>query len=188
MARKSLFISTGPVKRGVVTVEDRYALVEDLAAKHGEQLRRFLRTRVRNAADIPDIIQEAYLRLLRVPNHETIRAPEAYIFTIAHHVAQQHSLRSAARAAVTDLSQVLDEVRAVTDVDPALEVSAQQCIEELDDALSELSPKVQYTFLAYKRDGLSMDEISARLGISRPMAKKYLVKALVHLRKRLKTE
>ena len=31
-----------------------------------------------------------------------------------------------------------------------------------------------------------MDEISERLGISRAMAKKYLVKALVHLRKNLK--
>lgn len=168
-----------------MAVEDRYALVEDLATSHCEHLRRFLRKRVRNAADIPDIIQEAFLRLLRVPNHETIRAPEAYIFTIAHHVAQQHGLRSAAHAATADLSEVLNEVRAVTDTDPALEVSAQQCVEELDAALSELSPKIQYTFLAYKRDGVSMDDIAARLGISRPMAKKYLVKALVHLRKRL---
>jgi RNA polymerase sigma factor (sigma-70 family) len=169
-----------------LAIEERYALVEDLAIRHGEHLRRFLRRRVRNAADIPDIIQEAFLRLLRVPSHDTIRAPEAYIFTIAHHVAQQHALRSAAGGATVDLSEVLSEVHAVADADPALEVSAEQCIEELDDALSQLAPKVRYTFLSYKRDGLTMDEISERLGISRPMAKKYLVKALVHLRKRLK--
>jgi RNA polymerase sigma-70 factor (ECF subfamily) len=167
-------------------VEERSALVEDLATKHREQLRRFLRRHVRNAADIPDIIQEAFLRLLRVPNHDTIRVPEAYIFTIAHHVAQQHALRSRAGAAAVDLKEILAESRAES-ADPALEVSAEQCIEELDAALSELAPKVRYTFLSYKRDGMSMDEISTRLGISRPMAKKYLVKALVHLRKRLKS-
>jgi DNA-directed RNA polymerase specialized sigma24 family protein len=36
-----------------------------------------------------------------------------------------------------------------------------------------------------RRDGLSFDEIAARLGCSRPMAIKYLMKALLQLRQRL---
>jgi RNA polymerase sigma factor (sigma-70 family) len=167
-------------------VDDKNALVEELATRHGERLRRFLRTRVRNTADIPDIIQEVFLRLLRVPNHETIRVPEAYIFTIAHHVALQHTLQSARGRVSVELGELLSELLAVSESDPALEVSAEQCLNELDIALRQLSPKIQATFLLYRRDGLSMDEISAKLGISRPMAKKYLVKALVHFRKRLK--
>ena len=167
-------------------VEDARTLVESLASKQGEHLRRFLRTRVRNTADIPDIIQEVFLRLLRVPNVETIRAPEAYIFTIAYHVAQQQSLRSAASAPSVEISEVLNELLAATESDPALQLSAQQCVEELDAALNELPPKIQYTFLSYRRDGLSMEEIGERLGISKAMAKKYLVKALTHFRKRLK--
>lgn len=169
-----------------MTLDDKHALVEELAAKQGERLRRFLRTRVRNSADIPDVIQEVFLRLLRVPNHETIRRPEAYIFTIARHVAQQHTLQSASEAGCGELDEMLAELRCATETDPALEVSAQQCLEELSQALHEMAPKVQSTFLMYRRDGMSMDEISARLGISRPMAKKYLVKALVQFRKRLK--
>ncbi|HZO52739.1 MAG TPA: RNA polymerase sigma factor [Bryobacteraceae bacterium] len=167
-------------------VDDKHTLVEELATRHGQQLRRFLRSRVRNAADIPDIIQEVFLRLLRVPNHETIRAPEAYIYTVAHHVAQQHSLESTPARASAELGEVLSELRAVTETDPALEVIAQQCVELLDGALMQLSPKAQATFLLYRRDGKSMDEISQQLGISRLMAKKYLVKTLVHFRKRLK--
>jgi RNA polymerase sigma-70 factor (ECF subfamily) len=169
-----------------VAAEDKHAFVEELATHHSERLRRFLRTRVRNAADIPDIIQEVFLRLLRVPNHETIRAPEAYIFTVAHHVAQQHTLRSTVSAGSVELGEVLSELQAVIEVDPALEVTARQCLEQLDEALDELSPKTRATFLFYRRDGMSMDEISARLGISRAMAKKYLVKALAHFRQRLK--
>ena len=167
-------------------LHDKHARVEDLATKHGERLRRYLRTRVRNTADIPDIIQEVFLRLLRVPNHETIRTPEAYIFTIAHHVAQQHTLQSAPGRAPVELGEALSEFLAVAEADPALEVGAEQCLNELDQALRQLAPKIQATFLLYRRDGLSMDEISAHLRISRPMAKKYLVKALVHFRKRLK--
>jgi RNA polymerase sigma-70 factor (ECF subfamily) len=169
-----------------VAREGTRAFVEALATQHSEHLRRYLRTKVRNAADIPDLVQEVFLRLLRVPNFETIRTPEAYIFTIAYHVAQQHALRSAASESRVELGEVLSEVLAANEADPALEVSAQQCVQELDDALAELSPKIQFTFLSYRRDGLSLDEIGARLGISKLMAKKYLVKALVHFRKRLK--
>lgn len=161
-----------------------HALVAELATRHGQELRRFLRPRVRNSADIPDIIQEVFLRLLRVSNHETIRAPEAYIFTVARHVAQQHSLKSTPHAASAELGDVLSEVRAVSD--PALEVVAQQCVELLDRALLQLSPKAQATFLLHRRDGKSIEEISQELGISRPMAKKYLVKTLVRFRKQLK--
>ncbi len=161
-----------------------HALVAELATRHGHELRRFLRPRVRNSADIPDIIQEVFLRLLRVSNHETIRAPEAYIFTVARHVAQQHSLKSTPNAASAELGDVLREVRAVSD--PALEVVAQQCVELLDRALLQLSPKAQATFLLHRRDGKSIEQISQELGISRPMAKKYLVKTLVRFRKQLK--
>ena len=165
--------------------ERTVAFVEDLAARQSEHLWRFLRTRVRNTADIPDIIQETFLRLLRVPNVDTIRAPEAYIFTIAYHVAREHGLRAAANHKVA-LDDVLSELFAPTDSDPELQANAQQCVRTLDSALQELSVKTQFVFLAYRRDGLSMDEISERLNISRPMAKKYVAQALVHMRRRLK--
>ena len=69
--------------------------------------------------------------------------------------------------------------------DPVLQVTAEQCVAILEDALEEMSPKVRATFLLHRRDGLSMDEISARLGITKPMAKKYLVKALARFRQQL---
>lgn len=159
--------------------------MQELASRQGEPLRKFLRARVRNTADVPDIIQEAFLRLLRVPNFETIRAPDAYIFTIACHVAQQHELRSAATRTV-ELDSFLDELFAATDSNPELQVDAQECVSKLDAALRELPAKIRLTFLFYRCDGLSMDEISQRLGLSRATAKKYLAYALVHLRKRLK--
>lgn len=164
-------------------IEDKNALVSQLAAKQGRRLQRFLRRRVRNAADIPDIIQEVFLRLLRVPHHETIRTPEAYIFTIARHVAQQHRLEQVATNHSVDLEEVLAELRSVSDTDPVLQVTAEQCLEKLEEALRHMAPKVQATFLLYRRDGLTMDEISEHLGISRQMAKKYLAKAFVQFRK-----
>jgi RNA polymerase sigma-70 factor (ECF subfamily) len=168
--------------------DDTQALVSELAGTYGEQLRRFLTTRVRNAADVPDIVQEVFLRMLRIPNYEAIRSPEAYLFTVAQHVAQQHALRQAAVPASVEITQMLSQIHAAADTDPALLVSADQCLEDLDRTLERMSPKVRATFILHRRYGMSLEEISRHLQISFPMAKKYLVKALFQFRHHLEGE
>jgi RNA polymerase sigma factor (sigma-70 family) len=79
----------------------------------------------------------------------------------------------------------LNSARAVPDVDPVLDLDAQQCLEQLQSELDRLAPKLRATFLLHRRDGLSLDEIAERLGISVPMVKKNLMQALVQLRQRL---
>src|SRR6185437_6913589 len=127
--------------RGVrVGAEDKNQLVARLAAHQGGRLRQFLRRRVRNAADIPDLMQEVFLRLLRVPHHESIRTPEAYLLTIARHVAQQHRLAAAVENPV-NLEDVLADLRSSSVSDPVLELTAEQCREELEEALRQMAPK-----------------------------------------------
>jgi RNA polymerase sigma factor (sigma-70 family) len=160
-----------------LSAQDAHSLIEGLVASHGDQLRRFLLARVRNIADVPDITQEVYLRMLRVPNVDSIRSPEAYLFTVAQHVLQQHTLKVAVLPSA-DLAKVPHS-------DPALEVAASQCLDRLQETFEKLSPKLRAVFMLSRRDGLSFDEIAARLGCSRPMAIKYLMKALLQLRQRL---
>ena len=160
------------------------ALVAALVASHGTQLRRYLLTRVRNSVDVPDLVQEVYLRMLRIPDHESIRSPEAYLFTVAQHVAHQHAIRQSHVALPTELQEMLVELAEVSP-DPVLEISAQQSIEELEQALRQLSPRERATFLYHRRDGLTLQDIADRLGVSRQMVKKYLAKAVLEFRKRL---
>jgi RNA polymerase sigma factor (sigma-70 family) len=168
-----------------MSAEAARALITGLVASHGVKLRRFLLLKLRNAADVPDILQEVYLRMLRVPNVESIRSPEAYLFTVAQHVVQQHGLKQSATPPSVELSEMLNSARAVPDVDPVLDLDAQQCLEQLQAELDRLSPKLRATFLLHRRDGLSLEEIAQRLGTSLPMVKKNLMQALVQLRQRL---
>ena len=163
-------------------IEDPQALVAGLVQTHGEQLRRFLTARVRNIADVPDVVQEVFLRMLRIPDQDVIRSPEAYLFTVAQHVAQQHALRQASAPPSIEVSRLMRELMAASDTDPALQAGADQSLEEFNRALERLSPKVRATFILHRRYGLSLTQISVRLGISFPMAKKYLVKALFQFR------
>jgi RNA polymerase sigma factor (sigma-70 family) len=168
-----------------LAAEDTQPSIEELMARQGGRLRRFLRGRVRNSADIPDLIQEIFLRLLRVPRRETIRLPEAYLFTIARHTVQQHELTKAGERLV-ELDSASCEFLAGPDPDPVLEVAADECLAVLEHALDEMPPKLRATFLLHRRDGLSLEAIGVRLGISLPMVKKHLMNALAQLRERLK--
>jgi RNA polymerase sigma factor (sigma-70 family) len=161
------------------------ALVAELAESHGPQLRRFLLARVRNSTDVADIVQDVYLRMLRIPHVESIRSPEAYLFTVALHVLQQYTLRKSQVPPSIDLAGILEPLHGGPDADPVLELNAQQCLEELQQALDLFSPKVRATFILHRRDGMSIDEIAAHLGISRPMVKKNLIKALMQFRRKL---
>jgi RNA polymerase sigma-70 factor (ECF subfamily) len=152
---------------------------------HGEQLRRFLTSRVRNVADVPDILQEVFIRMLRISNHEAIRSPEAYFFTVAQHVAQQHAMRESAVPQSVDITRMLTELPATADSDPAMQVSADQFIEAIDRALDRFSPRVRATFILHRCYGLTLEEISKQLGVSLPMTKKYLVKALTQFRQHM---
>lgn len=165
---------------------DAQALVVALVESHGGQLRRFLAARLRNATDLPDVVQEVFLRMLRVPNVESIRSPEAYLFTVAQHVVQQHALRQAATPPPLELSRMLT-ASTPGPGDPALDLAALQCLENLQSALDRLPPKLRATFLLHRRDGFSLDEIASHLGTSRAMVKKYLMLGLMQLRQALES-
>jgi RNA polymerase sigma factor (sigma-70 family) len=159
--------------------------IEEFVSTYGPQLRRFLLARVRNSSDVPDLLQEIYLRMLRVSRLESIQSPEAYLFTVTRHVFQQHALQRAKILESTELMQLLDSPAAGPETDPALQVAAQQTLDVLQRALEDLSPRVRAVFLLHRRDGMSIDDIGEKLGVSRPMVKKYLVRALMKLRKQL---
>src|SRR5215213_7362473 len=98
---------------------------------HGRALRRFLATRMRHAsADVPDLVQEVYLRLLRIPDPETIRNPQAYLYTIASHVLHQYALRqTASPVGGTDYGDITADLDAALETDPAEEVALEQRFE-----------------------------------------------------------
>jgi RNA polymerase sigma factor (sigma-70 family) len=154
--------------------------VADVAAKHGQRLRRFLAARLRNTSDTADLAQEVYLRLLRIEGFEQIRSPEAYLLTVASHVIHQHSLTNVRLPVTSDAFDALLDEQLATDCDPVAQVHLERRLEALDHALARLPPRTRAVFVLQRRDGYTLDEISQLLGISRSAVKKHLAKALAH--------
>jgi RNA polymerase sigma-70 factor (ECF subfamily) len=166
-----------------VPTDDKQAFVAALAKTHGYRLRRFLELKLRGAsADAPDLVQDVYLRLLRMPRHETIRSPQAYLFTVARNVLHEHQLSRSVLPKAVEMNEVLAEMESYVQDDAGEHTDACHQLEQLDRALSGVSPRAYATFVLHRRYGYTLDEIAVQLGVSRPMIKKYLAKALQHCR------
>ncbi len=155
-----------------------------LLEQRGEHLRTFLRRRTRDADEVADLAQEVYLRLLRV-DPASIQNPEAYLFTVAANLVRERVVmqRRGASAVPHDDPAVERELAVESVAGHA--VDGERRTARLLAALAELSPKCRAAVVLQYRDGLSYEEIGARLGVSSHMVKKYLQQALVHCRRRM---
>ena len=153
--------------------------VTAIEKEHGRALRRYLAIRMRyGAADVPDLVQEVYLRLLRVADYKSIRNPRAYLYTIASHVLHQYLLAKSTAAQSAVFMDISAEFEASPDADPAEMVQIEQRFEELGKRLEQFSPGAYAALLMYRCEGATLEQIGRQLGVSRVMAKKYLVKAV----------
>jgi RNA polymerase sigma-70 factor (ECF subfamily) len=167
----------------VLAADDKQKFVANIARSHGQRLRRFLAHKLPTATqDIPDLIQEVYLRLLRVQKHEAIRSPQAYLFTVAVHVIYQHRLSRAAVPETVDVMEALVDSESHSEADPTDLLDARQRLADMDALLQQLPRNAYATFVLSRRYGYSLEEIAEKLGVSRGMVKKYLARAVAHCR------
>lgn len=169
-----------------VSSQRGHALITDLEKVHGRQLRRFLASRLgRASADVPDLVQEIFLRLLRIKDHESIRNPQAYLFTVACHVLHQHALQRVARPELMNPLDVASESQASTVADPADELEIEQRLERIDKDLTRISPRAYAALIMYRCEGMTLMEIGEQLGVSHSMVRKYLSRAIAYCDERL---
>jgi RNA polymerase sigma-70 factor (ECF subfamily) len=162
--------------------EQKESFVSAIASRYGDRLRSFLSKRLRNRADAPDLAQEVFLRLMRVQHHESIRSPEAYLFTVASHVLHQHTLKQSTTPATLDISELFSDLQLVSGDDPAQRADTAQRMERLESTMKELPRHVRTALLLHRLAGFSIEEIGVELGVARSTAKKYLATGLMHVR------
>jgi RNA polymerase sigma factor (sigma-70 family) len=164
-------------------ISDAKGFVATLAARYGSRLRRYLSVRLRNVHDVPDVAQEVFLRLLRVRREDAIRNPEAYLFTVASHVLQQHTLRRNSDPVFVDIADAESDLVVAATEEPPSQVDQVKRIEILVQALGKLPPRVSAALVMHRLGGYTVQEIADELGVAHDTVKKYLMRAAQHCRK-----
>jgi RNA polymerase sigma factor (sigma-70 family) len=157
------------------------------AVTHAAQLRRFLRDQVSDGNEVQDLLQEVYIRILKLRRPEEIRSPKSYLYKVAANIAHEHRRRRDARPPHVVYDELPAEVlfRAAADWDPNVPESSAELAEELRSLelrLKELPSKVCATVMLHHRDGYTCQEIGRRLSLVDHRVKKYLAKGLAHCR------
>jgi RNA polymerase sigma factor (sigma-70 family) len=166
-------------------VDPTKALVARLFADHGGALQAFFYRRIRSKAETADLAQEVYLRMLRIPDTDAIRSPEAYLFTVASNLVKEQAVLEARQAAGVDAED--DAVAGQLAQPPRYEdeIDTGERVKRLREVLGQLPAKCRAAVVLQYKEGLSYQQIGERLGVSQHMVKKYLSQALVHCRRRM---
>ena len=164
--------------------ESRSTFIDRLFAQHGA-LQAFFQRRRSLRADTADLVQEVYLRMLRVNNPDEIHNPEGYLFAVAANLLKEAA--EADRRTVSGLSvealEAADAMRELPRFDTA--VDAARRVDRLQAVLNELPPNCSAAVILRYRYELSNQEIAQRLDVSPRMVKKYLTQALNLGRRRM---
>ncbi|MHA6205944.1 RNA polymerase sigma factor [Dyella soli] len=167
-------------------MREKHAAWSALFAEKGATLSKYFMRRVAHRWDAQDLVQEVYLRMLRIEAADAagIRSPEAYLFTVAANLVRDHAaLRHQQPLGSDELEQVVDQLVAPVNLEADMDRDARQ--ERLGALIDRLSPKCRAVLLMHYRDEMSYREIAERMSISTNMVKKYIVKGLAACRQRM---
>jgi RNA polymerase sigma-70 factor (ECF subfamily) len=160
-------------------------VIERLFAQQGDRLRGFIAARVRQQPDIADLVQEVYLRMLRVQDFESVRNPEAYLFTVAANLLKENAVRQRIARQSVDVDEASTQEQVAEAPDFVADIDRQARLNRLREVLRELPPKCHAAVVMAYWYGMTYEAIAARLDISPHMVKKYLSQALVKCRLRM---
>jgi RNA polymerase sigma-19 factor, ECF subfamily len=162
-------------------------LVASAAAHFSLHLHKYFMRRLRRPQDADDLVQELYMRLLRMEHEPLVRKPLQFLYGVASHVLADFRIDSEQEGAhVTIDSDAVERwsesASNVFSEDPAERLHLQQA---LDRAVAALPPLKAAILILHKRDGLTYEEIATKLNISPITVHKYLTWAKSRVRSQL---
>ncbi|MBI2512348.1 MAG: RNA polymerase sigma factor [Opitutae bacterium] len=132
---------------------------------HEPMLRAWLQGRFGASVSVNDVIQEAYLRVLRIRQTDTINAPKAFLFATARNLALNAARSAKVRG--EHVSEPLDESELLDESSNVRESVAQyEELEILTKAIQSLPDRCRQIFTLRKVYGLSQADIARKLDIS----------------------
>jgi len=148
-------------------------------------LRRFLTGKAGiRVADVDDVAQEVFLRIMRYERHELIEHPRAYLYKIASNVAAEWAIRAGGHRNVEEDSLL----NLPGGEEPELELERAQQRAEMTRALDTLPPRQQQALKLYFTEELSHKAIAERTGQTLRTVRRHIARGYISLRRELKPE
>ncbi len=153
--------------------------VERLFREHNAALLRFIAAKIGSEQEAREIAQEAYVHLLQLDCPAAISFLRAFLFKTASNLAIDRLRQRRRRTHLTSMGE-LDF--AVFDLTPERQLSGEQAMAVVGDAVARLPPKCRQAFLLHRVYEIQIEEIAERMGIGVCMARRYVARGLEYVR------
>lgn len=168
----------------VLEAVERQNVLVGLVRTYTRPLTTYFARRVSMAADVPDLVQDVFLRLARMPDPTAIQRPDGLIFVTASNVLKDRARRGRTRGDGFGESLEQDGLEG-SDFAPDRVLEGRKAVARLREALLELPERTRDVFVMRMLEGWKMAEVAAALKISTRAAEKHQARALAHVTKRL---
>ncbi len=167
--------------------------ISETVQREQTRLRNFIRRRVADQRDAEDILQEVFYEFVEAYRMmKPIEQVSGWLFRVARNRIidlfrrrKPGSLSDPVSAGDDGEELLLQDLLPSPELGPDAGYARTVLLEELDEALDELSDRQREVFIAHEVEGRSFKELSAETGVSvnTLIARKH--RAVAHLRRRL---
>jgi RNA polymerase sigma factor (sigma-70 family) len=131
---------------------------------HERLLQRYLLRVWRNPSEVPDLVQEVYIRVYERAREQLPQQPKAFLFATARNLMTDHLRRS--RVVSIHTVHSVEGVEAVADeLSPERRLNARQELGRVAQAFDSLSDKCRDVIWFRRVEGLSQRETAERMGL-----------------------
>jgi len=142
-----------------------------------DRLLRQIIKRTRRKSDAEDLLQDAYLRLIRYRESHPVENIPGFLVKTAVNIGVDNYRRERFLAEIAPDISVGAENSPLQD-----EVLASRArLKRLEEGLAELSPRTREVFLMHRLESLKYREIAERFGISQSAVEKHIARAALFL-------
>ncbi|MDQ1153428.1 RNA polymerase sigma factor [Brevundimonas sp. SORGH_AS_0993] len=163
----------------------------DLHSRFRAPLHAFFLRRLNDPAAAEDLTQDAFVKLLAAAERDKVDDPGALLFTIAGGLLNDRYRMSRRRRDALLANVDTGPVSPVTlefveTGDPERLVLARERIAAVTRALDELGERTRTIYVLFRLENMKQRDIAALFGVSKSTVEKEIVKAGLHLNKRLR--
>lgn len=169
--------------------EDDRLAIERLGRDFRASLLRYFGRRVRERADLEDMVQEVFERLIKRGGTSELERQNlnAYVFETASSVLVDRIRKRTTHR--TDAHEPFDLNRHEnTDFSPEHVLLSRERLSQALAVILELPERTQAIFVLRRIEGMRVNEIAKRLEISNSSVEKHMQRAVVHLMQRIDFE
>jgi RNA polymerase sigma factor (sigma-70 family) len=143
-------------------------------------LMRYFRRRVQNYAEIEDLVQDVFARMVARDSTEPVEHLGGYVLKTASSVLTDWIRRRSSHAANLHVS-FEPELHGEEELDPARILGGKEELQAATMVLLRLPERTRTVFILRRLEGQRFQDIAAHLGISVSAVEKHMVRAIHQL-------